>query len=59
MCYVHIKLLVSQVLNVDTSYVAHYMRIPYRDYPGIFEKVLKGDEYRYKIEVDEMKYDNS
>jgi hypothetical protein len=32
------------------------MRIPYRDYPGIFEKVLKGDEYRYKIEVDEMKW---
>ena len=44
----------TQVLNVDTQYVGHFMRIPYRDYPRVFDKELR--KTYSVIEVDEMKY---
>ena len=51
---VYTCIMCSQILNVDTQYVGHFLRIPYRDYPTIFEEVLreKGD---CVIEVDEMR----
>lgn len=43
-----------QILNVDTQYVEHFMRIPYSDYPNIFETVLMRTDEAH-IEVDVMK----
>lgn len=43
-----------QILNVDTRYVEHFMRVPYRDYPSIFEAVLMRTDEDH-IEVDVMK----
>ena len=38
---------------MDTQYVGHFLRVPYQDYPSIFETVMaRADKY---IEVDEMK----
>ena len=42
-------------MNVDTQYVGHFMKIPYRDYPTIFESALQQNEEYHKIEVDQMK----
>lgn len=43
-----------QILNVDTQYVEHFMRITYSDYPNIFETVLMSTD-EVHIEVDVMK----
>ena len=33
-----------QVVNVDTNYVSHFLRVPYRDYPEIFQAALLREE---------------
>ena len=42
-----------QIVNEDTKYVGHFLRVPYKDYPTAFEKDL--EEASYDIEVDEMR----
>ena len=40
-------------MNEGTKYVGHFLRVPYKDYPAVFEKALEfgsGD-----VEVDEMR----
>ena len=44
----------AQVLNQDTHYVEHFVRVPYQDYPGTFERVLRSGQEEH-VEVDELK----
>ena len=45
---------VLQVVNVETQYVEHFMRIPYQDYPTLFKRKLR-EMADKPVEVDQMK----
>ena len=44
-----------QVVNVETQYVGHFMRIPYKNYPALFKKRVEDEMGHKPIEVDRMK----
>ena len=42
-----------QIVNKDTRYVGHFLRIPYKDYPTVFEgALLTANDI---VEVDELR----
>jgi hypothetical protein len=45
-----------KVVNVETQYVGHFMRIPYKNYPALFKKRVEDEMGHKPIEVDRMKW---
>lgn len=43
----------QQVVNQNTSYVGHFVRVPYKDYPNLFKKAMLGVDDT--LEVDQMR----
>ena len=47
---------VFRVVNRDTAYVAHFIRVAFQDYPSIFKKAtLDAEKKGVGLEVDEIK----
>ena len=42
-----------QIANKNTRYVGYYLRVPYKDYPTVFEKAIKKKSGH--CEVDEIR----
>lgn len=41
------------MVNQNTSYVGHFVRVPYEDYPNLFKKAMLGVDDT--LEVDQMR----
>ena len=51
-----VEFVVFQIVNENTKYVSHFLRVPYEDYPARFASIVAEKERKgKKIEVDEMR----
>lgn len=46
----------SQVINEVYYYVSHFLRVPFRDYPEIFQAEASHPDHFGRVEIDEIRY---
>ena len=50
----NLHFLIQQIVNEDTMYVSHFLRVRYHDYPAQFQQVTDTQAHTH-LEVDEMR----